>query len=96
MAFAKTQDYTFFLATIMGRLINEELSDEQIKSFLQQMNKTFEKYVFVANVQMNQMVNTQWMENFFNLEPLLKSGIICTFKKKHVYPDDPSISAASI
>ncbi|WP_107948545.1 PucR family transcriptional regulator [Lysinibacillus parviboronicapiens] len=81
MAFAKTQDYTFFLATIMGRLINEELSDEQIKSFLQQMNKTFEKYVFVANVQMNQMVNTQWMENFFNLEPLLKSGIICTFKK---------------
>ncbi|MGE7093831.1 PucR family transcriptional regulator ligand-binding domain-containing protein [Lysinibacillus sp. NPDC048646] len=81
MAYAKTQDYTFFLETIMRRLIEEEVSDEQIKTFLQQMNKAFEKYVFVANIQMKQIVNTQWMQTFFNLEPLLKSGIICTYKK---------------
>ncbi|WP_369436307.1 PucR family transcriptional regulator [Lysinibacillus fusiformis] len=81
MAYAKTQDYTFFLETIMRRLIEEEVSDEQIKTFLQQMNKAFEKYVFVANIQMKQIVNMQWVQIFFNLEPLLKSGIICTYKK---------------
>ncbi|MGE6513904.1 PucR family transcriptional regulator ligand-binding domain-containing protein [Lysinibacillus sphaericus] len=81
MAYAKTQDYTFFIATIMRRLIDEDVSDEQIKSFLQQMNKAFEKYVFVANIQMKQTANNQWMQPFFNLEPLLKSGIVCTCKK---------------
>ncbi len=81
MAYAKTQDYTFFLETIMKRLINEEVSDEQITSFLQQLNKPFEKYLFVANLQMQSLTNPQWMQPFLQLEPLLKSGVICKYKK---------------
>lgn len=80
MAYAKTQDYTFFLETIMKRLINEEVSDEQITSFLQQLNKPFEKYLFVANLQMQSLTNPQWMQPFLQLEPLLKSGVICKYK----------------
>ena len=80
MAYAKTQDYTFFLETIMNRLINEEVSDEQITSFLQQLNKPFEKYLFVANLQMQSLTNPQWMQPFLQLEPLLKSGVICKYK----------------
>ncbi|OEC01100.1 PucR family transcriptional regulator [Lysinibacillus sphaericus] len=80
MAYAKTQDYTFFLETIMKRLINEDVSAEQITSFLQQLNKPFEKYVFVANFQMQAVSNTQWMQLFLQLEPLLKTGVICKYK----------------
>jgi len=80
MAYAKTQDYTFFLETIMKRLIQEEMSDEQITSFLQQLNKPFEKYVFVANIQMQSVKNTQWMQPFLQLELLLKTGLICKYK----------------
>ncbi len=80
MAYAKTQDYTFFLETIMKRLINEEVSDEQITSFIQQLNKPFEKYLFVANLQMQSLTNPQWMQPFLQLEPLLKSGVICKYK----------------
>lgn len=80
MAYAKTQDYTFFLETIMKRLINEDISAEQITSFLQQLNKPFEKYVFVANFQMQTVPNAQWMQPFLQLEPLLKTGVICKYK----------------
>ncbi len=81
MAYAKTQDYSFFLDTIMRRLMEEELTAEQIQSILQQTNKPFEKYVFVANIQLQDHVNNQWMQSFFQLEPLLKLGMICTYKK---------------
>ncbi|MFJ7408168.1 MULTISPECIES: PucR family transcriptional regulator [unclassified Lysinibacillus] len=80
MAYAKTQDYAFFLETIMKRLINEEVSDEQITSFLQQLNKPFEKYIFVANLQMKSLTNAEWMQPFLQLELLLKSGVICKYK----------------
>lgn len=81
MAYAKTQDYTFFLETIISRFINEDVSNEQINSFLQQLDKPFDKYVYVANLQMKSTTNAQWMQSFFQLEPLLKLGVICTFKK---------------
>lgn len=81
MAYAKTQDYSFFLDTIMRRLMEEELTAEQIQSILQQINKTFEKYVFVANIQLQDHVNNQWMQSLFQLEPLLNLGMICTYKK---------------
>ncbi|MFF2179222.1 PucR family transcriptional regulator [Lysinibacillus sp. NPDC058147] len=81
MAYAKTQDYSFFLETIMRRLMEEEVTDEQIKSILQQINKPFEKYVFVANVQTQDHTYSQWMQSLFQLEPLLKSGMMCTYKK---------------
>lgn len=81
MAYAKTQDYSFFLETIMRRLMEEDVTAEQIKSILQQVNKTFEKYVFVANIQTQEHTNSQWMQSLFHLEPLLKSGMICTYKK---------------
>ncbi|MFJ3390980.1 PucR family transcriptional regulator [Lysinibacillus sp. NPDC086135] len=81
MAYAKTQDYSFFLDTIMRRIMEEEVTDEQIKSILQQINKPFEKYIFVANIQTQDHANSQWMQSLFQLEPLLKSGMICTYKK---------------
>ena len=81
MAYAKTQDYSFFLDTIMRRIMEEEVTDEQVKSILQQINKPFEKYVFVANIQMQDHTNRQWMQSLFQLEPLLKSGMICTYKR---------------
>lgn len=81
MAYAKTQDYSFFLETIMRRLIEEDVPDEQIKSFLQQINKPFDKYVFVANIQVQDYVDNQWMQPLFQLEPLMKSGMICSYKQ---------------
>lgn len=81
MAYAKTQDYLFFLETMMRRLIEEDIPDEQIKSFLQQINKPFDKYVFVANIQVKDYVDNQWMQPLFQLEPLMKSGMICSYKQ---------------
>jgi len=81
MAYAKTQDYSFFLETIVRRLMEEDVTDEQIKSILQQINKPFDKYVFVANIQSQDHANCQWMHSLFQLEPLLKSGMICSYKK---------------
>lgn len=81
MAYAKTQDYSFFLETIMRRLMEEEVTDGQIKSILQQINKPFEKYAFVTNIQTQDHANSQWIQSLFQLEPLLKSGMICTYKK---------------
>lgn len=81
MAYAKTQDYSFFLETMMKRLIEEDIPDEQIKSFLQQINKPFDKYVFVANIQVQEYTDSQWMQPLFQLEPLMKSGMICSYKK---------------
>jgi len=81
MAYAKTKDYSFFLETIVRRLMAEDVTDEQIKSILQQINKPFDKYVFVANIQSQDPANSQWMQSLFQLEPLLKFGMICTYKK---------------
>jgi len=50
MAYAKTQDYSYFIETILRRLMEEDVTQEQIKSILQQLNKPFEKYVFIANL----------------------------------------------
>jgi len=81
MAYAKTQDYSFFLETMMRRLIEEDIPDEQIKSFLQQINKPFDKYVFVANIQVQEYADSKWMQPLFQLESLMKSGMICPYKK---------------
>lgn len=75
------KNHSLFLENTMRRLIEEEVSAEQIKSFLQQMNKPFDKYVFVANIQMKQSEGSQWMHSFFQLDSFLKSGIICTFNQ---------------
>ena len=42
MAYAKTQDYSYFIETILRRLVEEDVTQEQIKSILQQLNKPFE------------------------------------------------------
>ncbi len=81
MAYAKTQDYSFFLETIMRRLMEEDVTGPQIKSILLQINKPFEKYVFVANIQTQDYPNSQLIQSLFQLEPLLKSGMICPYKK---------------
>ncbi|MGE7111789.1 PucR family transcriptional regulator [Lysinibacillus sp. NPDC047702] len=81
MAYAKTQDYSFFLETMMRRLIEEDVPYEQIKSFLQQVNKPFDKYVFAVNIQVQEYADNQWMQPLFQLEPLMKSGMICSYKQ---------------
>lgn len=70
-----------FLENTMRSLIEEEVSEKQIHSFLQQMNKPFEKYVYTANLQMKQAEGSQWMDAFFKFESFLKSGMICTYKQ---------------
>ncbi|MEK5230461.1 PucR family transcriptional regulator ligand-binding domain-containing protein [Lysinibacillus sp. FSL K6-0232] len=81
MAYAKTQDYSFFLETILRRLIEEDITQEQVQSILQQLNKPFEKYVFVANLRADTLSHPSWMQPFFSLESLLKSGLVCTYKQ---------------
>lgn len=81
MAYAKTQDYSYFLETILRRLMEEDVTQEQIKSILQQLNKPFEKYVFIANLRASDPIHQSWMQSFHSLEPLLKSGLICSYKK---------------
>ncbi len=81
MAYAETQDYSFFLDTIVRRLMEEDVTDDQIKSILQQIKKPFDKYVFVANIQSLAHANGQWIHALFQLESLLKFGMICTYKK---------------
>ncbi|HWO96413.1 MAG TPA: PucR family transcriptional regulator [Bacillus sp. (in: firmicutes)] len=76
----KKRDNELFLEKTMRYLIEEEVPEEQIQSFLQQMNKPFEKYVFAANIQMKHSEDSQWMHAFFRFESFLKSGIICTYK----------------
>ncbi|WP_235867390.1 PucR family transcriptional regulator [Priestia abyssalis] len=77
----KQRDNKLFLENVMRCFIEEEVSEKQIQSFLQQMNKPFEKYVFAANIQMKQSEDSQWMDAFFKLESFLRSGIICTYKQ---------------
>lgn len=81
MAYAKTQDYSYFIETILRRLMEEDVTQEQIKSILQQLNKPFEKYVFIANLRADDKIHQSWMRPFNSLEPLLKSGMICSYKK---------------
>ncbi|MFM9535805.1 PucR family transcriptional regulator [Lysinibacillus sp. IITD104] len=81
MAYAKTQDYSYFLETILRRLMEEDVTQEQIKSILQQLNKPFEKYVFIANLRASDPIHQSRMQSFHSLEPLLKSGLICSYKK---------------
>lgn len=81
MAYAKTQDYSFFLETILRRLMEEDVTQEQIKSILQQLNKPFEKYVFAANLRTSDPLHHSSMQSIFSLEPLLKSGLICSYKQ---------------
>ncbi|MGG0656591.1 PucR family transcriptional regulator [Rummeliibacillus pycnus] len=81
VAYTKQQDKAHKLETIIKKLIEKKVNEEQIHSFLQQLNKPFEKYVFAANLQIDTTENTEWIDSLFQLEPLLKSGIICTYKK---------------
>ena len=95
MAYAKTQDYSYFLETILRRLMEEDVTQEQIKSILQQLNKPFERYVFIANLRASDTIHQSWMQSIYSLEPLLKSGLICSYKKPF-YHHDKSISAVPI
>lgn len=80
MAYAKTQDYSFFLETILRRLMEEDLAQEQLKSVLQQIDRPFEKYVFIANIRTKDSCYN-WNKEFLSLEPQLKSGLICSYKQ---------------
>ncbi|MGF6952468.1 hypothetical protein QF028_004973 [Neobacillus sp. B4I6] len=80
MNFIKNRESDLFLQNIMRCLIEDEVSQPQLQSFLQQMNKPFEKYVFTADIQMMESQNSQWMDSFLQFQSFLKSGIVCTYK----------------
>lgn len=75
------RNYSLFLENMMKSLIGEEVSEEQLLSFLQQMNQPFDQYVFVANIQMKQSESSRWMQSFLQLKSFLKSGLICPYKQ---------------
>lgn len=77
----KKRDHALFLENTMRCLVEEDVSKEQIQSFLQQVNKPFENYVFAANIQTKQPGDCQWMHAFFKFDSFLKSGIISTYKQ---------------
>ncbi|MDM5353475.1 PucR family transcriptional regulator [Lysinibacillus sphaericus] len=81
MAYAKTQDYSFFLETIVRRLMEEDLAPEELKSIFQQIERPFDKYVFVANLRGEGLSRSDWRQNFLSMEPLLNTGLICSYKQ---------------
>ncbi|MDF2067620.1 PucR family transcriptional regulator [Bacillus sp. Cr_A10] len=76
----KNREDDLIIQNIMRCLIENEISELQLQSFLKQMNKPFEKYVFTANIQMIQSKNPQWMGSFLQFQSFLKSGIVCPYK----------------
>ncbi|MDP9580413.1 UNVERIFIED_ORG: hypothetical protein J2X74_006342 [Bacillus sp. 1751] len=80
MTYIKSRENDLFLQKIMRCLIEDEVSESQLQSFLQQMNKPFEEYVFTANIRMIQSQNSKWMDSFLQFQSFLKSGIFCTYK----------------
>jgi len=75
------KNHSLFLANIMKSLLREEVSEEQLQSFLRQMNQPFDQYVFVANIQMKQSEGSRWMQTFLQLNSFSKSGLICPYKQ---------------
>lgn len=76
----KNRENDLFLQNIMRCLIEDEVSQPQLQSFLQQMNKPFEKYVYTADIRRIESQNPQWMDSFLQFQSFLKSGIVCTYK----------------
>lgn len=77
----KERKHSLFLETIMKSLIEEEVSEEQLLSFLQQMNQPFANYVLIANVQVNQPNDSHWMKSFLPLDSFLPTGLVCPYKQ---------------
>ncbi|MGG4383077.1 PucR family transcriptional regulator ligand-binding domain-containing protein [Priestia megaterium] len=80
MTYIKGRENDLFLQNIMRCLIEDEVSKPQLQSFLQQMNKPFEEYVFTANIRMIQSQSSKWMDSFLKFQSFLKSGIVCIYK----------------
>lgn len=81
VAYSKIQDNQHLLQNIMNNLIVKEISDAQIQSYLQQMHKPFEQYVFVANIKTTSSEESNWNKSIFQLEAFLKTGVICSYKR---------------
>ena len=80
MTYIKGRENDLFLQNIIRYLIEDEVSEPQLQSFLQQMNKPFEEYVFTANIRMIQSQSSKWMDSFLKFQSFLKSGIVCIYK----------------
>ncbi|TDK54214.1 PucR family transcriptional regulator [Bacillus salipaludis] len=76
----KNRENDLFLQNIMRCLIKNEITTPQLQSFLKQINKPFEKYVFTANIRMMQSETLQWMDSFLQFQSFLKSGVVCPYK----------------
>ncbi|RJS61362.1 PucR family transcriptional regulator [Bacillus sp. PK3_68] len=77
----KKSDHALFLENMMRCLIEEEVAADQIQTFLQQLNKSFDDYAFAANIHMKQTDSDEWMSAFSRLDSFLKSGIVSTYKQ---------------
>ncbi|MEH7330690.1 PucR family transcriptional regulator [Priestia megaterium] len=80
MTSIKSIENDLFLQNIMRCLIEDEVSESQLQSFLRQMNKPFEEYVFTANIRKIQTQNSKWTTPFLQFQSFLKPGIVCTYK----------------
>lgn len=77
----RNRDHAHFLENMMRCLIEDEVSGEQIQSFLQQLNKPFEKYVFAVNMNMKHSDGPKWMNTFSPFDSFLKSGIFSKYRQ---------------
>lgn len=81
ISYSKMEFNQALLQSLMNNLIVKEMSNDEIQSYLLQINKQLEKYVFVANIQSGPNTDAHWQQSFFQLESLLRAGIMCTYKE---------------
>lgn len=81
VTYSKMEDNQALLQSLMNNLIVKEMANDEIQSYLLQINKQLEKYVFAANIQSGPNADAHWQKSFFQLESLLRAGVICTYKE---------------
>lgn len=79
--YRKEKHHEHILEKTIHHFIKEEVTEGCIQSFLQQINKTFEKYVSVASLHVKDSEANQWMEPFFQFASFLKAGVICKYRQ---------------
>jgi hypothetical protein len=77
----RKRDRELFFERMTKALIEEEVSEKELLSFLQEMNQPFEKYVTAVNIQGNVSENSQWMDPFFRFHSFSKCGLVCEYKQ---------------
>ncbi|MFD2131220.1 PucR family transcriptional regulator [Pseudogracilibacillus auburnensis] len=74
MEHIKERKHETFLTEMVHSFLEEEVTEEQIHSYVQQMNRPLDKYICVANLQRKNLSDDKWMDSF------LKLGIVCHYR----------------